>query len=152
MTERARIIRPMRLADYEEVAALWRATEGLGDVESREEFEAYLLRNPEFSPVVQQDDCVVGAMFSGHDGRRGFLSHLAVAEPLRRQGVARQMIEWALERLRQVPVQRVSVHVYVQNTDAIRFWRSVKCLEANWRDRDDLHVLAFDITQPDELL
>ena len=133
-------IEPMAEQDYAQVAALWRTTGGLGEVESEAEFSVFLRRNLGFSPIAKREDEIIGAMFSGHDGRRGYLSHLAVAPEFRRSGVASALVEWALQRLREVPVRRVSVHVYHDNDSAIAFWRGVR-----WRDRDDLRVLAIDL-------
>ncbi len=75
-------IAAMTAQDYDEVAGLWRHTEGVGlddDTDTREEIAAYLARKPGFSYVARQQCQIVGAVLCGHDGRRGYLHHLAVA-------------------------------------------------------------------------
>ena len=47
----------------------------------RENIRAYLERNPGLSFVARDDlGHIAGAVLAGHDGRRGFLHHLAVDE------------------------------------------------------------------------
>ncbi len=83
---------PMTVADYEAVSALWRVTPGLGlgASDAREPIGRYLERNPGSSFVARIAGEVVGAVLCGHDGRRGYLHHLAVAVRCRGRGVGRQ--------------------------------------------------------------
>ena len=94
--------RGMAIADYAEVNALWRATEGLGLSESdeREPIAANLDRNPGMSFVAVNGDCIVGAVLGGHDGRRGYLHHLAVTPGWRRRGIGRALVETSLAQLK----------------------------------------------------
>ncbi len=134
-------VQSMTIDHYDDVCAMWRQCEGLGEVESREEIAAYLQRNPGLSPVaVAEDGAVVGAVLAGHDGRRGYLAHLGVAPRARGEGVARMLVEYALTRLAALGIGRCSVHVYVENQAAAEYW-----LHAGWRRRDDLHVFAIDM-------
>ena len=82
------VIRPMTITDYEAVRALWTSCEGVGlnDADRPEALSAYLERNPGMSFVAQQGDAIVGAVLCGHDGRRGYLNHLAVSPAHRHRG------------------------------------------------------------------
>ena len=68
-------IRKMTADDYDGVYRLWLDTPGMGlnnlD-DSREGIERYLRRNPGTCFVAQKEGRIVGAIMSGHDGRRGF--------------------------------------------------------------------------------
>ena len=53
----------MKVEDYDEVAAIWRAAEGIGlhdDVDSREGIAAYLARNPGTSQVARHAGRIIG--------------------------------------------------------------------------------------------
>ena len=78
--ERPGAIRVMTPADYDAVSGLLRATEGvvLRAADSRAATARYLERNPGLSFVCCDAGGVVGCVFAGHDGRRGYLQHLAV--------------------------------------------------------------------------
>ncbi|MEX0586364.1 MAG: hypothetical protein WD176_06955, partial [Pirellulales bacterium] len=75
-------ISPMLATDYDEVVALWEATEGVGlnESDSRENIARFLARNPGLSMVARVGGQIGGAVLCGHDGRRGYLHHLAVGK------------------------------------------------------------------------
>jgi len=129
----------MALIDYPEVLALWRATPGIGlsDSDSAPAIANFFARNQDLSlVVVLPDGAIVAAVLCGHDGRRGFLYHLAVAEGHRRQGFARVLVSACLERLAKLGIQKCSVHLFDANADGRAFW-----LHNGWFERDDLAVL-----------
>ena len=81
-------IRLMIPADYPQVYALWRSTPGMGlnNLDDSEEgITRYLQRNPTTCFVAEEAGALIGTVLSGHDGRRAFIYHLAVAAPYRRQ-------------------------------------------------------------------
>jgi ribosomal protein S18 acetylase RimI-like enzyme len=133
-------ITAMTPGDYEDVVALWRATEHMGQAETREEIDSFLARNPELSPVARAGGRLIGAVLCGHDGRRGYLAHLAVAQDFRKQGVARALVDYCLERLRSIGISRATIHLYVDNQAGERYWQ-----RTGWRERTDLKVYSFDL-------
>lgn len=75
------IIRTMTIQDYEKVYDLWTHTAGMGlnlTDDSKEGIAKYLRRNPNTCFVAEYSTELVGAIMSGHDGRRGFIYHTAV--------------------------------------------------------------------------
>jgi N-acetylglutamate synthase len=84
-------LRNFRSGDYSEVVRLWRRTEGVGlnESDTRPAITAFLRRNPGLSFVALKHGKIIGAVLSGHDGRRGYLHHLAVAKRWRQQGRTR---------------------------------------------------------------
>jgi len=130
---------PFEPRDYEEVMALWEATEGLTlrDVDSRDAILAYVLRNPGLSFVAQDEGEVVGAVLAGTDGRRGYLQHLAVARPHRGQGVGRALAERVIEALSGVGVAKCHLMVRRENELAKAFWEHL-----GWTARDDISVMS----------
>jgi predicted N-acetyltransferase YhbS len=81
--------REMTIDDYEQAYQLWQACPGggLSSADSREAITAYLTRNPGMSFVAHDAEKLVGTVMAGHDGRRGYLYHLAVAPSHRQQGI-----------------------------------------------------------------
>ena len=133
----------MAAGDYDEVFRLWQGAEGVGltEADSREGVEAYLNRNPGLSLVARQEGRLVGAILCGHDGRRGYLHHLAVAPASRNQGIGKALVEEGLSRLARAGIQKCHAWVYQKNVDAQQFWQ--KC---GWQARSDLMVMSRDIT------
>ena len=118
-------IRVMTIDDYEKVYALWMSCKNMGFNnldDSRERIAKYLKRNPSTCFVAECGDSIVGVIFSGHDGRRGFIHHLAVAEDCRRQGIATELLECAVSSLAAEGINKVALFVFNRNEAGNAFW------------------------------
>jgi putative acetyltransferase len=80
---------------------------------------------------------VVGAILAGHDGRRGYIHHLAVHPGRRRQGLGRRLVECALSALRAAGIQKVHIFIFNTNAAGIAFWKSV-----GWTPREEIGVIS----------
>ena len=120
-------IRPLSLGVYDAVFGLWRQCEGIGlsKTDSRENIERYLERNPGMSFIAICGDAVVGAVLCGHDGRRGYIHHMAVAPKYRRRSLGRRLVERCLAALAREGLQKCHLFVMNHNHDGIAFWKSV---------------------------
>lgn len=127
---------------YSQVMALWRAAEGVGlsEADSPEAIGRYLARNPGLSLVASQDGHLVGAILCGHDGRRGYIHHLAVRPEARRQGIGRRLVRECLARLGRQGIQKCHLFVFRANEEAIAFWRAI-----GFTGRDELSMMSIYI-------
>lgn len=121
-------IRLMTLTDYDGVYRLWLNTPGMGlnnlD-DSVEGITRYLQRNPNTCFVAEIEQELVGVILSGHDGRRGFIYHLAVDPVHRRQGIGSVLVEAALQALEAEGIHKVALVVYAGNQFGNAFWEKV---------------------------
>ena len=126
MTTRALVI-----ADYDAVVALWEQIDGIEICEgdSREEIADYLARNPSLSRVVEVDGALVGAVLCGHDGRRGWIYHLAVSPSFRGQGVGKMLIDDCVRGLNRAGLKRAIILVAGDNPGGREFW-----LRSGWEE------------------
>lgn len=129
---------------YDSVFALWQRCEGVGlsDADSRECIRSYLDRNPGMSFVAVAGGKVAGAVLAGHDGRRGYLHHLAVHTDFRRQGVGLKLVERCLSVLSDAGIRKCHVFIFNGNTDGASFWQSI-----GWTRRKDIGVTSIVIEQ-----
>lgn len=120
-------IRDMTIADYEVVYKLWSESEGIGlsDADSKEGIKHFLERNPGFSFVALDEGKIVGAALCGHDGRRGYIHHLATAKSHRRQGIGRSLVGRCMYALMRVGIGKCHLFVFGDNQGAIDFWEKV---------------------------
>lgn len=119
------IIRKMTIDDYEPVYELWINTPGMGliDVDdSRAGIDKYLRRNPDTCFVAVEDGRIVGAVLSGHDGRRALIYHLAVQKDHERQGIGGQLLDNVLRALKEEGIQKVALVVLSHNKKGNAFW------------------------------
>jgi ribosomal protein S18 acetylase RimI-like enzyme len=111
------VIRPMVMSDYAAVRRLWETCEGVGlnDADRPEALRRYLARNPGMSFGALAAEQVVGTVLCGHDGRRGYLNHLAVLPDFRRRGLARQLVGHCLAALEREGIAKC--HLFIFNTN-----------------------------------
>ena len=121
-------IRLLTPNDYPGITALWRQSPGMGlnnlD-DSPEGIARYLQRNPSTCFAAEEEGELVGVILSGHDGRRAFIYHLAVAEPYRRQGIGKALVEAALAALRAEGIHKVALVVMTNNAAGNAFWEQL---------------------------
>ena len=134
------IYRNMQISDYASVIALWRDCDGvsLRDADSPEGIEKYLQRNPALSFVALDGIDIVGTIMAGHDGKRGYIQHLAVANAARGQGVAGRLVELCLEALKLQGIEKSHVHVSGDNELGRKFWSG-----RGWFHRAEIVMYSF---------
>ena len=135
-------IRAMNLDDYDAVLALWRSSEGVGlsAADSRAGIARLLQANPGLSFVAEEDGLVVGALLGSQDSRRGYLTHLAVADGRRRKGIGRALVQACLDAMRQIGIQKCHIFVFEHNQAARAFWKQI-----GWVQRHELIIMSRDL-------
>lgn len=141
MTELNIMIRPMVKEDYDEVFAMWQITtkRALSEADSRESIEYYLDRNPGMSQVALAEGKIVGTVLCGHDGRRGFIHHMAVMPEYRRHQIGKRLAERGLEAIGAAGIAKTHIFCYTDNSLGQSFWRAM-----NWKKRDDVFVFSCE--------
>ena len=118
-------IRVMTITDYEQVYALWISIPGMGlnnlD-DSKEGIEKYLKRNPNTCFVAERNGTIIGVILSGHDGRRGYIHHTAVAEKEQRSGIGDMLLDAAMSALEREGINKVALVVFEKNEKGNAFW------------------------------
>jgi len=135
-------IHPFAMSDYEEVIKLWEKCEGiaLSAADSPEKMSDYLERNPGMSFIVRKCGQIVGAVLSGHDGRRGFIHHLAVYPEFRKMGIGRKLANECLSALESAGIEKCHLFIFRNNQSGIRFWEI-----SGWAMREDIGIMSINI-------
>ncbi|MDR1874905.1 MAG: GNAT family N-acetyltransferase [Synergistaceae bacterium] len=144
------MIRTMTIADYDSVYALWIATPGMGlnDIDdSRDGIGKYLARNPKTCFVAESNGQIIGAILTGHDGRRGYISHTAVAISERKKGVGTALLDAAMCALENEGISKVNLVVFSKNEIGNEFWENrgfTLRSDLNYRNRTIKELKRFD--------
>ena len=122
----------LRVEDYALALALWRQADGVrvGPFDTEADCARFLARNPGLSLVARNAGKLVGAVLCGHDGRVGYLHHLAVAYDARRLGIGRELVRRSLILLAAAGVPEAYAFVQRRNPAGQAFWQA-----CGWQNR-----------------
>lgn len=136
------IIQPMTIDHYDEIAGIWEESEGIGlsNADARENIQRFLEKNEGLSFIALLDDTIVGSALCGHDGRRGYIYHLAVHQKYRYRGIGRALVEQCLDAIRMRGIDKCHIFVFSSNREAISFWERV-----GWTERVELTVMSRNV-------
>ncbi|MDH3221259.1 MAG: GNAT family N-acetyltransferase [Gammaproteobacteria bacterium] len=132
--------RCMQISDHAAVMRLWRECEGISlrDADSASGIEKYLGRNSGLSFIAEQEAHIVGSIMAGHDGKRGYIQHLAVAVQARNRGVAGRLVALCVDALGAQGIVKSHVHVLANNATGRAFWSSL-----GWVQRSEIVMYSF---------
>jgi ribosomal protein S18 acetylase RimI-like enzyme len=137
-------IREMTIDDYEMAIELWRKTEGmaLSEADSRESIAYYLNRNEGMSFVCTDCEQIIGTILCGHDGRRGYIYHVAVNPNYRGQSIGRKLVDCSLGRLKLAGIAKCHLMVIEDNEIGNQFWS-----RSGWMKRDGILLYSSETNE-----
>ncbi|HEY2103457.1 MAG TPA: GNAT family N-acetyltransferase [Chthoniobacterales bacterium] len=134
--------REFRSGDYDAAVQLWTRVDGVevAEGDSKEDLVSYISRNPHLSRVAEDGSRIVGAVLCGHDGRRGFIYHLAVEPAYQGKALGRRLVDECLDGLRRAGIKRALILVAADNPRGRSFWRA-----SGWEDVSGALVMGIDL-------
>lgn len=138
--------REFRIGDYDAAIDLWSRVEGLDVAEGddRATIRRFLERNPDLSRVAFDKSKMIGAVLCGHDGRRGYIYHLAVDPGYHGHGIGKRLIGECLAGLKRAGLERANILVAKDNPRGLDFWR-----RGGWEDLDGAAAMGIDVQKRD---
>lgn len=118
-------VREMTINDYPNLISIWNSTHGISvdEEDSRENMITFLNRNPGLSFVATVGNEIIGTIKGAQDGRRGYISHVAVLPAFRSLGIAKALFEHSLRGLRNQNIRKCNLYVLDSNPNALEFWK-----------------------------
>ena len=143
-------IRTMKITDYEKVYALWMSCKNMGfnDIDdSKEGIARFLERNPNTSFVAIENDELLGIILGGHDGRRGYIYHMSVAEKQHKKGIGSSLVKKCLESFKNEKISKVALLVFKYNETGNAFWEKQGFIireDVNYRNIELRELVRID--------
>jgi N-acetylglutamate synthase len=132
----------MTMDHYDEVYKLWSSNDGVGltDADSQENIEYFLKRNEGLSFIAIKENQIIGSILGSHDGRRGYIYHLAVDENYRLNGIGKGLVLNCLKKFKELGLHKTHIFVFNHNDNAIKFWKRM-----NYSFRNDISIMSLNI-------
>ena len=143
------MVKVLTINEYDALFTMWKSTPNMGlrslD-DSREGISRFLERNPGTNFAAYEDGRLVGAILSGHDGRRGYIYHTVVLPGYRGRGIGSSLVEAAIAALQKEGITRVCLNVMETNELGKRFW-----LDRGWEKKEFLGFYSKAVTDVENL-
>ncbi|RPJ25691.1 MAG: GNAT family N-acetyltransferase [Chloroflexi bacterium] len=104
------------------------------------EIEKKISRDPDLFLIAEADDCIIGSVMGGFDGRRGLIYHLAVAAPFREMGVGSRLMDEVEARLRAKGCLKCFLLVKNDNTEAELYYQ-----RRGWKPMNSVHIFGKEL-------
>lgn len=106
--------------------------------DSPEEIQVAANLHPQLFIVgLSPNDTIIGTVWGGFDGRRGYIAHLAVDEPYRKRGLGSLLMEKVESEFKKMNVYKVHLFVEQHNAAVGNFYR-----RRGYKERTDLTVFS----------
>lgn len=127
-------IKKMTILNYDNIIKFWKSIDGLNITEDDcyDGLKIYLERNPKLNYIVINDGKIIGTIKCGHDGRRGYLHHLAVDNNYRGKGIGKKLIKLCLDELKNQGIKKCNLFVLDTNINGLDFWKHNKWEEISY--------------------
>lgn len=119
-------IRKFNFADRAEVINLWnlcglviQSNNPETDIELKMSFQ------PELFFVAELNGIITGTVMAGYDGHRGWLNYLCVHPAHRRSGCGRSMVEFSIQKLKELGCPKLNLQVRNSNLGVIDFYKKL---------------------------
>lgn len=116
-------IRKMTIDDYDAVYSLWMSCVGMG-LNNLDDSKEGIDKFPDTCLIVENDSAILGVIMIGNDGRRGYIYHTTVHPDYRKQGIAKKLVDHAMNELSALGINKVALVVFDRNKTGNAFWES----------------------------
>jgi ribosomal protein S18 acetylase RimI-like enzyme len=122
--ERAMNIRLLTIEDYDAAYTLWKTQAGISLKtldDSETGIRKFLERNPLTCFAAEENGELAGTILGGHDGRRGYIYHVAVKEHFRSRNIGRSLISAVEQAFVQEGINKAATVSFKTNGGVCRF-------------------------------
>ncbi len=120
------IIRSFHREDTDNVISLWKRCNLLVSWNNpRLDIERKLKVNPDLFVVGEIDEKIIATAMGGYEGHRGWINYLAVAPEYRRKGLAKRVVQYLENKLKELGCPKINIQVRASNQEVIKFYDGI---------------------------
>jgi len=120
------IIRKFSFDDKLEVINLWNICGLIVQSNNPEiDIELKMKFQPDLFFVAEREKKIIGTVMTGYDGHRGWLNYLGVLPEHRGTGCGRLLVEFSIQRLKELDCPKINLQVRNSNTGVIDFYKKL---------------------------
>jgi len=118
------LIRNFTAADKDEVIILWNLCGLIVPSNNPEkDIELKMSFQPELFFIAESEKKIIGTVMTGYDGHRGWLNYLGVHPEYRGVGCGRMLVEFSIQKLKELNCPKLNLQVRNSNTGVIDFYK-----------------------------
>jgi len=118
------LIRNFTAADKDEVIILWNLCGLIVPSNNPEkDIELKMSFQPELFFIAESEKKIIGTVMTGYDGHRGWLNYLGVHPEYRGVGCGRMLVEFSIQKLKELNCPKLNLQVRNSNTSVIDFYK-----------------------------
>jgi len=124
------VIRNFDSADQTEVINLWNLCGLIVPTNNPEkDIELKMKFQPELFFIAESEGKIVGTVMTGYDGHRGWLNYLGVHPGHRGTGCGRILIEYSIQKLKDLDCPKINIQVRNSNITVKDFYKKLGFIE-----------------------
>lgn len=114
-------IRQLIESDYEPLILFWKEHYFINEMDDKKRFDRFLAMNPGLSLLAEHEGKILATVLSSFDGRRGYIQKLVVHAEHRRKGIAKQLMNEVISKLRAMGALYIPLSV---EKELVQFYES----------------------------
>jgi len=108
-------IREINIDDYDKLILFWKSNYFVNEMDSKDRFANFLLKNSKLSLLVEEKGIIFGTALGSFDGRRGYIQKVVVDRKYRKKGLGQQLVQKVIEKLRLLGATYIPISVEEEN-------------------------------------
>jgi N-acetylglutamate synthase len=94
------ILRPITINDFSKLIIFWQENYKVNVMDDYEHLKLYFEKNPELSTLAEENGETVGTCLESFDGRKGYISKVAVKFDCRKKGLGKKLVLETIKKIK----------------------------------------------------
>lgn len=135
--------RTYKSSDYKEIMELWKSAGLIVSLsDNQEELEKLAFKTDNKFILLELENRIIGTVICAHDGRRGYIHHLAVLPEFQKNGFGNQLMDEAIKHYKSLKTVKTHIFIEKSNSKVVDFYKHI-----DFKIRDDLILMTLTMRE-----